>query len=88
MENDQIGKAKDTERGDWIEIRSRNPNAKKENDKIDNGFHYFDVVMAKTKTKQQNNPAVLLYFRGSIGGNTIVKKIGSNRQHNLGEEWK
>ena len=58
-------------------IRSRNPNAKRENPKIDNGFHYFDVVVGKGVGKQPDNQPILLTFHGSIGENTIIKKVGN-----------
>lgn len=81
MERGQIGKASETEQGDWIEIQSRNPNQRRENDRISRGFHLFDVVVGKKPSAQPNNPSVLLFFHGSISGNTVVKKTGSNLDH-------
>ncbi len=76
MERGQTGKALETEVGDWIEIRSRNPNRRKESDRITKGFHFFDVVRGIGKAGQ-----VLLLFHGSIALNTTVRKTGSDTDH-------
>ena len=81
MERGQIGKASDAKPGDWIEIKSARPGAKREHPRIDLGFHYFDVVRGSGKSGQLTNPSVLLAFHGSISGHTIIKKTGSDFDH-------
>lgn len=72
MERDQIGKAKELSVGDWILIRSRNPRALRESDRIPKGWHYFDVVEGIL-----GDGSIKLLVRGSIAPNTEVKKVGS-----------
>jgi len=77
MEREQVGTAWEAEPGDWIVIKSANPKAKPENPRIGKGYHYFDIVLGLGTSRQANNPSILVYFHGSISGNTIIKKVGS-----------
>lgn len=70
LEQDEIGKALATEKGDLIEIKYRKPH-KRETDKITEGFHSFDEVVGFSKSGD-----VLTGSHGSIHPNTTVKKVG------------
>ena len=76
LENGQTGKASDAEKGDWLLIKSRNPKAIKESERIDDGFHYFDEVVGFSPSGDR-----LLSTHGSIAPNTIVKKTASFADH-------
>lgn len=77
MEINETGKASDTAPGDEILIRFRKLHKypKKESERVDDGYHAFDLVEKILPTGD-----AITFWHGSLNGNTTVKKVGPNEE--------